>query len=66
MLLGTFVRGRNIDDGIGPSTDEYFTSSIGGMATLLNNSECAPARTCAMPSDCAHMLYAVCEYPAFR
>lgn len=29
---------RPIDDGIGPSTDEYFTLSIGGMSTLLNNS----------------------------
>ena len=27
-----------IDDGIGPSTDEFFTVAIGGMATLLNNS----------------------------
>lgn len=29
---------RPIDDGIGPSTDEYFTMAIGGMVTLLNNS----------------------------
>jgi len=29
---------RPIDDGIGPSTDEYFTLAIGGMVTLLNNS----------------------------
>lgn len=29
---------RNADDGIGPSVDEFFTLSIGGMATLLNNS----------------------------
>lgn len=32
---------RPIDDGIGPSTDEYFTLSIGGMSTLLNNSSAA-------------------------
>ena len=30
---------RPIDDGVGPSVDEYFTLSIGGMATLLNNSK---------------------------
>ena len=29
---------RPVDDGIGPSTDEFFTVAIGGMATLLNNS----------------------------
>jgi len=29
---------RPIDDGMGPSTDEYFTMAIGGMVTLLNNS----------------------------
>jgi len=29
---------RDADDGIGPKTDEFFTVSIGGMATLLNNS----------------------------
>jgi hypothetical protein len=29
---------RPVDDGIGPSTDEYFTLAIGGMVTLLNNS----------------------------
>ena len=29
---------RTPDDGIGPTTDEFFTLSIGGMATLLNNS----------------------------
>lgn len=29
---------RPVDDGIGPSTDEYFTMAIGGMVTLLNNS----------------------------
>lgn len=29
---------RPIDDGVGPSTDEYFTMAIGGMVTLLNNS----------------------------
>ena len=27
---------RSPDDGIGPSQDEFFTLSIGGMATLLN------------------------------
>lgn len=29
---------RTPDDGIGPNVDEYFTVSIGGMATLLNTS----------------------------
>ena len=29
---------RTPDDGIGPNTDEFFTVSIGGMATLLNTS----------------------------
>ena len=32
---------RPIDDGVGPSVDEYFTLAIGGMATLLNNSKSA-------------------------
>ena len=30
---------RQIDDGNGPSVDEFFTLSIGGMATILNNSK---------------------------
>lgn len=29
---------RTVDDGNGPMTDEFFTLSIGGMATILNNS----------------------------
>ena len=29
---------REIDDGLGPSTDEFFTISMGGMATVLNTS----------------------------
>lgn len=29
---------RSPDDGLGPTTDEFFTVSIGGMATLLNTS----------------------------
>ena len=29
---------RPIDDGVGPSIDEYFTMAMGGMATILNNS----------------------------
>ena len=29
---------RPIDDGVGPSVDEFFTLAIGGMATLQNNS----------------------------
>jgi len=29
---------RPIDDGNGPSVDEYFTIAIGGMVTMLNNS----------------------------
>ena len=29
---------RTMDDGVGPVTDEYFTLSIGGLATILNNS----------------------------
>ena len=29
---------RNPDDGIGPTTDEFFTVSIGGMVTMLNTS----------------------------
>ena len=29
---------RSIDDGRGPSEDEFFTLAIGGMCTLLNNS----------------------------
>ena len=29
---------RAPDDGIGPSVDEFFTVSIGGMATILNTS----------------------------
>jgi hypothetical protein len=30
---------RPIDDGNGPSVDEYFTVAIGGMVTMLNNSQ---------------------------
>ena len=30
---------REYDDGLGPSTDEFFTLSIGGMATVLNTSK---------------------------
>ena len=30
---------RPIDDGVGPSVDEYFTMAMGGMATILNNSK---------------------------
>ena len=30
---------RTMDDGIGPTTDEYFTLTIGGPATILNNSK---------------------------
>lgn len=29
---------RGPDDGVGPSVDEYFTISVGGMATVLNTS----------------------------
>lgn len=29
---------RTMDDGVGPTVDEYFTLSIGGLATILNNS----------------------------
>lgn len=29
---------RTPDDGVGPTVDEYFTVSIGGMATILNTS----------------------------
>lgn len=29
---------RSPDDGIGPRDDEFFTLSLGGMATILNNS----------------------------
>ncbi len=29
---------RSPDDGVGPTSDEFFTLSIGGMATILNNS----------------------------
>jgi hypothetical protein len=29
---------REIDDGQGPKTDEYFTVSLGGVVTMLNNS----------------------------
>jgi hypothetical protein len=29
---------RTPDDGVGPNVDEFFTVSIGGMATLLNTS----------------------------
>ena len=29
---------RVADDGVGPSTDEFFTLSIGGMSTVLNTS----------------------------
>lgn len=29
---------RPIDDGVGPSVDEFFTLAIGGMCTMLNNS----------------------------
>ena len=30
---------RPIDDGVGPQTDEFFTIAIGGMVTMLNNSQ---------------------------
>lgn len=29
---------RSPDDGVGPKDDEFFTVSLGGMSTLLNNS----------------------------
>lgn len=29
---------RTMDDGVGPTTDEYFTLTIGGLMTVLNNS----------------------------
>lgn len=29
---------RTMDDGVGPTTDEYFTLTIGGPQTILNNS----------------------------
>lgn len=29
---------RPMDDGVGPSVDEFFTIAIGGMVTMLNNS----------------------------
>ena len=29
---------RSPDDGIGPQTDEFFTVSIGGLSSILNNS----------------------------
>ena len=29
---------RTPDDGVGPTTDEFFTVSLGGMVTVLNNS----------------------------
>jgi len=29
---------RPMDDGVGPSVDEFFTIAIGGMCTMLNNS----------------------------
>lgn len=39
--FGGIARSKSVrtpDDGIGPTTDEFFTVSLGGMATLLNNS----------------------------
>ncbi len=30
---------RTADDGIGPTTDEFFTLSLGGMVTMLNTSD---------------------------
>ena len=30
---------RTVDDGMGPTTDEYFTLTIGGPQTILNNSK---------------------------
>ena len=29
---------RTMDDGVGPTVDEYFTLSLGGMVTIVNNS----------------------------
>ena len=41
---------RPIDDGVGPSVDEFFTLAIGGMVTLLNNSSSSifPGDMCAL------------------
>jgi len=30
---------RSLDDGVGPKEDEYFTIALGGMITMLNNSD---------------------------
>lgn len=41
FFFAGIVRSKSVrlpDDGRGPTTDEYFTLSIGGMATILNNS----------------------------
>ena len=34
---------RGPDDGVGPTVDEFFTLSLGGMVTLLNTSSSARA-----------------------
>lgn len=36
--IGRSASVRNPADGVGPDADEYFTISIGGMATILNTS----------------------------
>ena len=41
LYFAGIVRSKSVrapDDGVGPSVDEFFTLSLGGMATLLNNS----------------------------
>ena len=45
---------RGPDDGIGPSVDEYFTVSIGGMVTVLNTSgePSAPPHSAAIRPAC--------------
>lgn len=44
---------RAPDDGIGPAVDEYFTLSIGGMATVLNT-----AATVIHPGDLVEWTFA--------
>ena len=48
---------RSPDDGIGPSVDEFFTVSIGGMVcTVLSSLRVAPAlQTCARPARAGHV-----------
>lgn len=65
---------RPIDDGVGPSVDEFFTLAIGGMlasalklhTTSLNRSRCTHSSTCTCTCECSLFAGALCSTTAGR